>query len=172
MNFSNWLRILSNRRYTDDTMLMAESEEPKSLLMKVKEESEKVGLKLTFRKLRSWHLVPSPMANIGETVETMGNFILGGSKITVDGDCNHEIKKTLAPWIKSYDKPRQHIQKQRHTFANKGQSCLVKTMVFPVIMYRSESWTIKKVECRRIDHFEMWCWRRLFRVPWTARKSN
>ena len=141
--------------------------------MKVKEENAKTGLKLNVQKVKIMASSPIASWQIDEAeMETVTDFILGGSKITVDGDCNHEIKKTLAPWIKSYDKPRQHIQKQRHNFANKGQSCLVKTMVFPVIMYRSESWTIKKVECRRIDHFEMWCWRRLFRVPWTARKSN
>ena len=92
-----------------------------------------------------------------------------GSKITADGDCSHEIK-TLAPWKKSYDEPRQHIKKQRHYFANKGPS--VKSMVFPVGMYECESWTIKKAECRKIDAFELWCWRRLLRVPWTARRTK
>ena len=91
-----------------------------------------------------------------------------GSKITADGDCSHEIK-TLAPWKKSYDEPRQHIKKQRHYFANKGPS--VKSMVFPVGMYECESWTIKKAESQRIDAFELWCWGRFLRVPWTARRS-
>jgi len=93
-----------------------------------------------------------------------------GSKITADGDCTHNIKKTLAPWKKSYDQPRQHIKKQKHYFANKVH--LVKAMVFPVVMCGCESWTIKKAECQRIDAFELWCWRRLLRVPWTARRSN
>ena len=90
-------------------------------------------------------------------------------KITADGDHSHEIN-FIAPWKKSYDKPRQHIKKQRHYFADKVR--LVKAVVFPVVTYRCESWTIKKVECQRIDAFELWCWRRLLRVPWTARRSN
>ena len=97
-------------------------------------------------------------------------FIFLGSKITVDGDCSHEIKKALAPWKESYDKPRQHIKKQRHYFANKG--LYSQTMVFPVVMYGCEGWTIKKAEHQRIDAFELWCWRRLLRVPGTARRSN
>ena len=107
----------------------------------------------------------------GETIETVTNFFFwgGGSKITTDGDYSHKIKKTLVPWKKSYDKPRQHIKKQRHDFANIH---LVKAMVFPVVMYGCESWTIKKAENRRTDAFELWCWRRLLRVPWTERRSN
>ena len=104
----------------------------------------------------------------GETMETVRGFILGGSKITADGDCSHEIK-TLALWMKSYDQPRQHIKKQRHYFANKGPSS--QSYVFPIVVYGCESWTIKP-ECQRIDAFELWCWRRLLRVPWTARRSN
>ena len=105
----------------------------------------------------------------GEKVETVTDFIFLGSKITADGDCSHEIK-TLAPWKKRCDKPRQHIEKQRHHFADKVH--IVKAMVLPVVMYECESLTIKKAECRRIDAFELWCWRRLLRVPWTARRSN
>ena len=105
----------------------------------------------------------------GVTMETVRDFIFLGSKISADGDCSHEIKM-LAPWNKSYDQPRQHIKKQRHYTANKGS--IVKAMVFPVVMYGCESWTIKKAEHRRIDTFELWCWRRLLRVPWTARRSN
>ena len=105
----------------------------------------------------------------GETVETVSDFIFLGSKITADGDCNHEIK-TLAPWKKSYDKPGQHIKKQRYYFANKGP--LVKAMVFPVVMYGCVSWTVKEAEHRRIDSFELWCWRKLLSMPWTARRSN
>ena len=98
----------------------------------------------------------------GETVETVADFILGGSKVTADGDYGHEIKRRLLH--------RQHIKKQRHYFAAKV--CLVKAMVFPVVIYGCESWTIKKAECQRIDAFELWFWRRLLKVPWTARRSN
>ena len=98
------------------------------------------------------------------------DFIFLGSKITADGDCSHEIK-TLAPWKKSYDQPRQHIKKQRHYFANKGSSSQ-SSGFFSVIMYGCKSWTVKKAECKRIDAFELWCWRRLLRVPWTARRSK
>ena len=101
------------------------------------------------------------------------NYFGGGSKITADGDYSHEMKlkqnKTLAPWKKSYDQPRQH-SKKRHYFADKCLSS--KAMVFPVVMYGCESWTIKKTECRRTDAFELWCWRRLLRVPWAAKRSN
>ena len=96
----------------------------------------------------------------------MRDFIFLGSKITADGDCSHEIKKMLAPWKKSYEQPRQHIKKQRHYFGNKGLSS--QSYGFPVVMYGSENWTIKKAEHRGIDAFELWCWRRLLRVPWTA----
>ena len=163
-------RNINNLRYADDTTLMAESEELKSLLMKVKEESEKVGLKLNIQKTKimasgaitSWEID-------GETVETVSNFIFWGSKITADGDCSHEIK-TLTSWKESYDQPRQHIKKQRHYFAYKGLSS--QGYGFSSSMDGCESWTIKKAECRRIDAFELWCWRRLLRVPWTARRSN
>ena len=96
----------------------------------------------------------------------VSDFLFLGSKITADGDCSHEIK-TLTPLKESYEQPRQHIKKQKHCFV-----CLAKAMVFPVVMYGCESWTIKKAERRRIDAFELWCWRRLLRVPWTARTSN
>ena len=99
----------------------------------------------------------------------MRDFILGGSKITADGDCSHEIK-TLMPWKEGYDHPRQHIKKQRYYYVNK--ICLVKAMVFPVVMYGCQSLTVKIAECLRIDAFELWCRRRLLRVPWTARRSN
>ena len=102
-------------------------------------------------------------------METVTNFIFGGSKITANGDCSHEIK-TLAPWKKSYDQPRQHIEKQRHCFANQGPSS--QSYGFPLVMYGCESWTINKAEYQRIDAFEPCCWRRLLRVPWTARRSN
>ena len=105
----------------------------------------------------------------GDTVETVANFILRGSKITVDGDCSYEIE-TLTPWKESYDQPRQHVKKQRHYFVNKGPSS--QGYGFSIVVYGCESWTIKKAERRRIDAFELWCWRRLLRVPWTARRSN
>ena len=103
-------------------------------------------------------------------MKTVTYFVCLGSKITVDGNCSHEIKRRLAPWKKSYDKPRLHIKKQRHYLPTKVH--LVKGMVFPVVMYGCASWTIKKAECWRIDAFELWCWRGLLRVPWTARRSN
>ena len=164
-------RNINNLRYVDDTTLMAESEEElKSLLMKVKEEGEKVGLKINIQKTKimacssitSWEID-------GETVETVTDFILGCSKISADGDCSHEIK-TLTPWKESYEQSKQHIKKQRHYFANK--ICLVKAMVFPVVMYGCKSWTIKKAERGKIDAFELWCWRRLLRVLWTVRISK
>ena len=161
-------RNINNLRYADDTTLMAESEEElKSLLMKVKEESEKVGLKLNIQKTKIMAFGPITSWEIdGEKVETLSDFILGGSKITAVDDCSHEIK-TLAPWKKSYGS----ILKSRDiTLPTKVH--LVKAMVFPVVMYGCESSTVKKAECRRIDAFELWCWRRLLRGPWTARRSN
>ena len=136
----------------DDTTLMAESEEElKSPLMKVKEESEKVGLKLNIQTTKI--MASGPITSWQTYGETVAYFILGGSKITADGDCSHEIKGMLTPWKECYDQPRQHIKKQRHYFVNKGP--LVKAMVFPVIMYGCENWTIKKAEHRRIDVFEL-----------------
>ena len=156
---------------TDDSTLMAESEEElKSLLMNLKEESEKVGLKLNFNKTKVMAYSPITSRQIdGETMETVTDFIFGDSKITADGDCSHEIKR-LTPLKKSYDQPRQHIKKQRHYFANKGPSS--QSYGFPVFMYGCESWSIKKVKCQRMDAFELWCWRRLLGVPWTASRSN
>ena len=150
---------------------MAESKEKlKSLLMKVKEESEKAGLKLKIQKRKIMASGPITSWQIDEeTMETVTDFIFLGSKITADGDCSHEIK-TLAPWKKSYDQPRQHIKKQRHYFAKKFH--LVKALIFPVVMNGFESWTMKKAERQRIDAFELRYWRKLLRVPWTARSSN
>ena len=105
----------------------------------------------------------------GETMETVTDFIFLGSKFTADSDCSREIKM-LAPWKKSYDQPRQHIKSRDIILATKVH--LVKAMVFPVVMYRCESWTIKKAECQRTDAFELWCWRSLLRVPWTATRLN
>ena len=139
-------RSINNLRYADDITLIAESEEElKSLLMKVKEESEKVGLKLNIQKTKIMTSGPITTWQIdGETVETVTDFIFGGSQITADSDCSHEIKKTIALWKKSYDQPRQIIKKQRHYLPTNFH--LVKAMVFPVVMYGCESWTIKKAE--------------------------
>ena len=138
--------------------------------MKGKEESEKVGLKLNIQKTKIMASGPITSWQIdGETVETMADFIFLGSKMTADGDCSHEIK-TLTPWKESYDQPDSILKSKDSTLSTKV--CLVKAMVFPVVMYGCESWTIKKAECRRSNAFELWCWRRLLRVPWTARRSN
>ena len=150
---------------------MAESEEElKSLLMKVKEESEKVGLKVNIQKTKIMASGPINSQQIGgEKMETVTDFIFLGSKITSDGDCSHEIKRLLLLGRKVMT--IDSILKSRDiTLSTKV--CLVKAMVFPVVRYGCESWTAKKPECRRIDTFELWCWRRLLRVPWTARRSN
>ena len=151
---------------------MAESEEElKSLLMKVKEESEKVGLKLNIQKTKIMASGPITLWQInGETVETVSDFIFGGSKITANGDCSHEIKRRLLLGRKVMTNLDSIFKSSDIILPAKVH--LVKAMVFPVVMYRCESWTIKKAECRRIDAFELWCWRRLLRVPWTARRSN
>ena len=151
---------------------MAESEEElKSLLMKVKEESEKVGLKLNIQKTKIMASGPITSWKIdGETVETMTDFISLGSKITADDDCSHEIKRHLLLGRKVMTSLDSILKSRDITLPTK--LCLVKAMVFPVVMYGCESWTIKKHELRRIDAFELWCWRRLLRVPWTARRSN
>ena len=144
---------------------MAESEEElKSLLMKMKEESEKFGLKFNIQimnhasgPITSWEIDR-------ETVETVTDFTLGGSKITADGDCSHEIKRHILLGRKAMTNLDSILKSRDKT--------TVKAMVFPVVMYGCEGWTVKKDECRRIDAFELWCWRRLLRVPWTARRSN
>ena len=162
-------RNINNLRYADDTNLMAESEEElKSLLMKVKEESGKVGLKLNIQKtkLMASGLITSWQRD-GETVETVSDFIFGGSKITADGDCSHEIKRCLLLGGKVMTKLDSILKSRDITLPTKIH--LVKAMVFPVVTYGCESWTVKKGECRRIDALELWCWRRLLRVPWTAR---
>ena len=164
-------RNINNLRYADDTTLMVKSnEEIKSLLMKVKE-SEKVGLKLNIQKAKIMASAPITSWQIdGETVETVADFILGGSKITADGDCSHEIKRCLLLGRKVMTNLDSILKSRDITLLTKV--CLVKAMVFPVIMYRCECWTIKKAEHQRIDAFELWCWKRLLRVPWTARRSN
>ena len=153
-------------------MLMAESEEElQSLLMKVKEESERAGLKLNIQKTKITASSPiTSWRTDGETVETVADFILGGSKITADGDGSHEIKRRLLLGRKVLTNLDSISKSRDITLPTKVH--LVKAMVFPVVMYGCESWTMKKAECRRIDAFELWCWRRLLRVPWAARRSN
>ena len=165
-------RNINNFRYADDTTLMAENEEElKSLLMKVKEESEKVGLKLNIKKVRIMAYGPITSWEIdGETVETVSDLIFLGSKITVDGDCSHEIKRCLLLGRKVITKLDSILKRRDITLPTKVH--LVKAMVFPVVMYGCERWTVKKAEHQKIDAFELWCWRRLLRVPWTARRSN
>ena len=157
---------------TDDPTLMAESEEElKSLLMNLKEDSEKVGLQLNFKKTKIMASGPITSWQIdGETMETVTDFILGGSKITADGDCSHEIKRRLLLERKVMTNLDSILKSRDITLPTKVH--LVKAMVFPVVIYGCEIWSIKKAEGRRIDAFELWCWRRLLRVPWTARRSN
>ena len=165
-------RNINNLRYPDDTTLMAESdEELKSLLINVKEESEKVGLKLNIQKTKTMASGPITSWQIdGETVETVTEFIFGSSKITANGDCSHRIKRCLLLGEKVMTNLNSILKSRNITLPTKSH--LVKAMVFPVVMYGCESWTIKKAECQRIDAFELWCWRRLLRVPWTSRISN
>ena len=140
-------------------------------MIKVKEESENVGLKLSIQKTKI--MASSPITSWetdGETLETVADFILGGSKITADGDCSHEIKRHLLLGRKVMSNPNSILKSRDITLSTKVH--LVKAMVFPVVMYGCESWTIKKAKHQRIDVFGLWCWRRLLRVPWTARRSN
>ena len=139
--------------------------------MKMKEESEKVDLKLNIQKTKNTASGPITSWEIdGETVETVSDFIFLGSKITADGDCSQEIKRRLLLGRKVMTNLDSILKNRDITLLAKVR--LVKAMVFPVVMYGCESWTVKKAECRRIDAFELWCWRRLLRVPWTARRSN
>ncbi|KAF7243326.1 A-kinase anchor protein SPHKAP, partial [Varanus komodoensis] len=165
-------RNINNLRYADDTTLTTESEEEvKSLLMRVKEQSAKVALKLNIKKtkimasgpLTSWQIV-------GEEMEVVTDFIFLGSKITADGDCSQEIKRRLLLGRKAMVNLDSILKSRDITLPTKV--CIVKAMVFPVAMYGCESWTIRKAECQRIEAFELWCWRRLLQVPWTARRSN
>ena len=136
--------------------------------MKVNEESEKVGLKLNIQKTEI--MASEPITSWEIDGETVSDFILGGSKITADDDCSHEIKRCLLVGRKVMTNLDSIFKSRDITLLTKVR--LVKAMVFPVVMYGCESWTIKKAECRRIDAFELWCWRRLLRVPWTAGRSN
>ena len=162
-------RNINNLRYADDTTLMAESEEElKSLLMRVKEESEKVGLKLNIQKTKIMASGPNTSWEIDG--ETVSDFIFLGSKITADDDCSHEIKRHLLLGRKVMTNLDSIFKSRDITLPTKVRP--VKAMVFPVVMYGCESWTVKKAERWRIDAFELWCWRRFFRVPWTTRRSN
>ena len=161
-------RNINNLRYADENTPMAESEEElKSLSMKVKEESEKVGLKLNIQKTKI--MASGPFTSWQIDGETVVDFICGGSKIIADGDCSHEIKRCLLLGRKVMTNLESRL-KSRHYFVNKGQSS--QGYGFPMVIYGCESWTIKKAELQRIYAFELWCWRRLLRVPWIARKSN
>ena len=153
-------------------MLMAESkEELKSLLMKVKEESEKAGLKLSIQKTKSMASNPiTSWQTDGETMKPVTDFIFWSSKTTANGDWSHEIKRCLLIGSKAMTNLDSILKSRDHTFLTKV--CLVKSMVFPLVMYGCESWTKKKAECQRINAFELWHWRRLLRAPWTARRSN
>ena len=165
-------RNINNLRFADDTTLMAESKEKlKSLLMKVKEERGKVDLKLKIQKTKIIASGPITSWQIDrETVEAVSDFIVLGSKITADGDCSHEIKRHLLLGRKVMTNLDSVLKSRDITLPTNVH--LVKAMVFPVVMYGCESWTVKKAECQRIDAFELWCWRRLLTLPWTARRSN
>ena len=159
-------RNINNLRYADDTTLMAESkEELKSLLMKVKEESEKVALKLNIHKTKIMASGPITSWQIdrGNNGNSEKLHFLGGSQITAHGDCRHEIKRRLLLGKKVMTNLDSILKSRDITLPTKVR--LVKAMVFPVVMYGCESWTIKKAECQRIDAFELWCWRRFLRVP-------
>ena len=163
-------RNINNLRYADDTTLMAESEEElKSLLIKVKEESEEVGLKLNIQKTKIMASGPITSWQIdGETMETGTEFIFLGSRITADGDCSHEIKRHLLLGRKAMTNLDSILKSRDTTWPTKVH--LVKAMVFPVVMYGCESWTINKAEHQRIYAFELWFWSRLLRVPWIVRR--
>ena len=162
-------RNINNLKYADDTTLMAESEdELKSLLMKVKEESEKVALKLNIQKTKI--MASGPITSWEIDGETVSDFIFGGSKITADGDCNHAIKSHLLLGREAMTNLDSILKSRDITLSTKVH--LVKVMVFPVVMYGCECWTTKKAECQRIHAFELWCLRRLLRVPQTARRFN
>ena len=154
---------INNLRYADDNTFLAESEEELKSLMEVKVESEKVGLNLNIQKTKIMASGPITSWEIdGETVKTVSDVILGGSKITADGDCNHKIKRRLLLGRKVMTNLDSILKSRDITLSTNVR--LVKAMVFPVVMYGCESWTVKKAECQRIDAFELWCWRRLLRV--------
>ena len=164
-------RNINNLGYAHDTTFMAESKERKNLLMKVKEERGKVGLKLNIQKTKIMASVPiTSWQTDGKTMETVAEFIFWGSKITADGDCSLKSKRCLLLGRKAMTNLDSILKSRDITLLTKVR--LVKAMVFPVDVYGCEGWTVKKAERRRIDAFELWCWRRLLRVLWTARRSN
>ena len=165
-------RNINNLRYADDTTLMAESKDKlKSLLRKVKEERAKAGLKLNIHKTKIMASNPITSSEIdGVTMKTVTDFIFLGSKITADDDCSHEFKRHLLLGRNAMTNLDSLLKSRDITLPTNIR--LVRTMVFPIVLYACESWTIKKAERQRIDAFELWCWRRLLRVPWTAKSSN
>ena len=172
-------RNINNLRYADNTTLMAEREEELKSLLKVQEESKKPGLKLNIQKTKiqtnkqTKIMTSSPITSWqidGETMEMVTDFMFLGSKITADGDCSHEIKRHLFLGRKAMTSLDRVLKSRDITLPIKV--CLVKAIVFPVVVYECESWTIKKAEHQRIDAFELWCWIKLLRVPWTGRRSN
>ena len=164
-------RNINNLRYADDTALTAESEELKSLLIRVKEESEKAGLKFNIQKTKIMASSPITSWQIdGETMETVTGFLFLGSKITADGDSSHEIKRRL--FLERQVMTNLDSISKSRDITLPTRVHLVKAMIFPLVMYGCESWAIKKAEHRRIDAFKLWCWRRLLRVLWTSRRSN
>ena len=165
-------RNINNLRYADDTTLMAEGEEElKSLLMRVKEESERAGLRLNIKKSKIMASSPIPAWQIeGEKVEVVTDFLFSGSKITAGGDCSHETRRQLLLGRKVMTNLDSVLKSRGITLQTEFR--IVKAMVLPVVIYGCESWTVKKAKRQRIDDFELWCWRRLLKVSWTARRSN
>ena len=165
-------RDTNNPKYADDATLMAEREEElESLLLRMKEESEKAGLKLNIQKTKIMAFSPITSWQIeGEKVKSVTDFLFFGSKITADRDCSYEIKRRLLLGRKARTNLDSVLKTRHITLPTKVH--LVQVMVFPVVMYGCKSWTIKKTECQRIEGFELWCWRRLLRVPWTTSRSN
>ena len=167
-------RNINNLRYADGTTLMAENEEGlKNLLMRVQEESERAGVKLNIKHTHTKVVVSGPIISWqieGEMVEVVTDFLFLGSIITEDGDCSHEIRRRFLLFRKTMTKLDNVLESRGIILPTNDH--IIKAMVFPVVMYRCESRTIKKAECQRIDAFELWCWRRLLRVPWTARRSK
>ena len=161
-------RNFNNLKYADDSTPMAEIEELRSLLLKVKVESEKVGLKFNIQKTKIMASGPITLWEIDG--ETVSDFNFGGSKITADGDCSHEIKRHLLLGRKVMTNLDSILKSRDITLLAKF--CLLKAVVLPVIMYGCGCWTVKKASCQRVDAFELWCWRKVLKVPWTARRSN